>query len=552
MISIRLRILLLAFVSLTAVSLAFYVEYLDIKKRLNYTEHTQHISQDLLLLSNLIHPLQKERGLTATYLYHPTTTLHKQLKAERNKTNTLWLKTLKLDHLHDSHLINDFPLLLRTIRQRVDQDTVNWADVNLSYSDIIQKISDLMLIKIGSMDYSQDISYELQLLSYLTLIRENLGIVRDTIYQSFQQNKLTVADVASVQEQINQLNHHLRVYNLIAKAHIQHEENLSWLLQFENKSFEMVMYHINYMLKQGSLSQDLPANSWWLESTSVIDSMKQIEDIIFDDMGEHIEEHLNHDQNYLFWYGLLASIVLISTLILTVFIVFRIIKALSILIHSLKKVETEQNFAVRINSQSSDEFGQLSLSINSLLSYTDNLIKEKDFFAKTDMLTGVMNRRSFINSAEKEQLRSTRYQQNLSLIYCDIDFFKQVNDKFGHAIGDNTLKLFSTLLEMNLRKTDYLGRWGGEEFIILVPEADLEFAHQLAEKLRVVLMSSSFAPVEQLTASFGVAQYHDGDTLDSVCERADKALYLAKNQGRNRVCIDPTQSNHYQTIENEQ
>jgi len=126
------------------------------------------------------------------------------------------------------------------------------------------------------------------------------------------------------------------------------------------------------------------------------------------------------------------------------------------------------------------------------------------------------------------------------MIFCDIDFFKQVNDEYGHAIGDEALRLFSRVLQENLRESDCIGRWGGEEFIILAPEADLISAKQLAEKLRVMVMNASFAPVQQLTASFGVAQYQVEENFDALYVRTDEALYLAKNNGRNKVCIKCT------------
>jgi len=540
MISIRVRIFLLAIVTLSAVSLAFYAEYLDIKERLDNTKQTQHISQDLLSLSNLIHPLQKERGLTVNYLFKSTNHLGNQLIVQRNKTDTVLSKSTKLGHLHDDEIIKDFPLRLKRIRQEVDKEHVIWDQVNVSYSDLIQQISDLILVKVGSMDYSEDIAFEVQLLSYLTLVRESFGAIRDTVYQDFQIGKLSEKDLINVQSNFIQFEHNFRLYNLIATSHIEHEGDLSWLLKFEKKSFDFVLTHLNRMLDNATLSVDLSAESWWRETTNVIDSMKQVEDTIFADMQDHIKLHLSHYESYLFWYGVLALSVLIATLMLTAFIISRILKALSILIYSLNQVEKEQNFELRIYTQSGDEFGQLSLSINNLLSYTDNLIKEKDYFAKTDPLTGLQNRRSFIAEADRELQRSRRYKHNVSMIFCDIDFFKQVNDEYGHAIGDEALRLFSRVLQENLRESDCIGRWGGEEFIILAPEADLISAKQLAEKLRVMVMNASFAPVQQLTASFGVAQYQVEENFDALYVRTDEALYLAKNNGRNKVCIKCT------------
>lgn len=195
------------------------------------------------------------------------------------------------------------------------------------------------------------------------------------------------------------------------------------------------------------------------------------------------------------------------------------------------------NYGIRIRTQQKDEFGKLSYSINSLLGFTDKIIKDKEILASTDLLTGVMNRRSFIIVAEKEITRSERYGIPLSMIYCDIDFFKLINDQHGHAVGDEVLKKFAKTLKENLRSSDYLCRWGGEEFIILATEIDLVSAEKLSEKLRHKIMELSIQPVEQVTCSFGVAAKKESELFEELCERADQALYQAKESGRNKVCL---------------
>jgi len=112
-----------------------------------------------------------------------------------------------------------------------------------------------------------------------------------------------------------------------------------------------------------------------------------------------------------------------------------------------------------------------------------------------------------------------------------------INDQHGHAVGDEVLKKFAKTLKENLRSSDYLGRWGGEEFIILTTEIDLVSAEKLSEKLRQKIMELSIQPVEQVTCSFGVAEKKGGELFEALCERADQALYQAKESGRNKVCL---------------
>jgi len=153
--------------------------------------------------------------------------------------------------------------------------------------------------------------------------------------------------------------------------------------------------------------------------------------------------------------------------------------------------------------------------------------------AHTDQLTGVANRRELYSELQKETEKTERYGRPLSIIFFDLDHFKAVNDTYGHDRGDNVLCEVVRSVESVLRATDRLGRWGGEEFVVLAPETDLREASRLAERLRVQIADHRLAPT--VTASLGFAQYEAGDTPDTLIKRADQALYKAKILGRNRA-----------------
>lgn len=156
--------------------------------------------------------------------------------------------------------------------------------------------------------------------------------------------------------------------------------------------------------------------------------------------------------------------------------------------------------------------------------------------ATHDPLTGVFNRRKFNELTAAEIERALRYPQPLSLFILDIDHFKLVNDRHGHEAGDAVLVSLAGLLRAEIRSTDSLARWGGEEFVILSPAVGLPATAVLAERLRAAVGAYPFA-VGQVTASFGVADFHRDDSADSLFARADQALYRAKEHGRNRVEI---------------
>lgn len=155
--------------------------------------------------------------------------------------------------------------------------------------------------------------------------------------------------------------------------------------------------------------------------------------------------------------------------------------------------------------------------------------------ATYDSLTGVYNRNTMNELLEYELERIERKNKPLSILYMDIDDFKSVNDKYGHEKGDFVLKKVVELMLQKLRKSDRLGRWGGEEFLVMLPETDEEEAVLVAEKLREVISMGDYTIPREVTCSFGVATHMDEEDLDSMIARADRYLYKAKKEGKNRV-----------------
>jgi diguanylate cyclase (GGDEF)-like protein len=163
---------------------------------------------------------------------------------------------------------------------------------------------------------------------------------------------------------------------------------------------------------------------------------------------------------------------------------------------------------------------------------------ELERLASTDPLTGLYNRRHFVQLAESEVGRSRRYGHSLAAIMLDIDHFKQVNDIYGHGAGDKVLVLVAECCRRQLRSGDTAGRYGGDEFVIVLPESGLPAAEQFAERFRLRVMQESIDLEQNLTVtvSLGVAALQgEGLTLEALLSRADKALYLAKRSGRNCV-----------------
>jgi diguanylate cyclase (GGDEF)-like protein/PAS domain S-box-containing protein len=162
-------------------------------------------------------------------------------------------------------------------------------------------------------------------------------------------------------------------------------------------------------------------------------------------------------------------------------------------------------------------------------------IQEVEYSASHDRLTGLYNRREFETIFEKEMHRAKRYGYSLSVVLFDIDDFKKINDTYGHKIGDEVLIGISILVQKIIRDSDIIARWGGEEFIIIFPESDLQNTKEKAEHIRKTIDLEIFPKNLHITCSFGVTTYLKEDTSDSLFIRCDNALYKAKNKGKNNV-----------------
>jgi diguanylate cyclase (GGDEF)-like protein len=153
----------------------------------------------------------------------------------------------------------------------------------------------------------------------------------------------------------------------------------------------------------------------------------------------------------------------------------------------------------------------------------------------TDALTQVGNRKFLDDALLQEIERVKRYQRPLSIMMLDVDHFKKINDTLGHQTGDATLIELARIVRENTRQTDIVGRWGGEEFMVILPETPIEKTHLLADKLRKTVEHYAFSAAGKQTVSLGIAQLQDGESLERLIHRTDLALYQAKDKGRNRV-----------------
>lgn len=210
--------------------------------------------------------------------------------------------------------------------------------------------------------------------------------------------------------------------------------------------------------------------------------------------------------------------------------------------HLNKLTTTLENFKQEENESEAELKKQLGVLKNKVsemekeASQVRTQLAEHHYKATHDSLTGMPNRQAYDERMESEYNRYKRYQSPLSLVVCDVDFFKKINDSYGHLAGDKMLQMIARMLQKNIRDTDFISRIGGEEFTIILPETQLDKAMILANKIRQKVEKTPFHYKEQripVTMSFGLSAFKEDDLINDVFERADKALYMAKDSGRN-------------------
>ncbi len=270
--------------------------------------------------------------------------------------------------------------------------------------------------------------------------------------------------------------------------------------------------------------KDFSVADWWLAHRKIAlkDSHPEFNDIIYVEVqtGSQASGGIHKIQlkkitfrgNLISDENLYKGVVLLWSVLIFLLLLFRFIR-------------------LKLELNSNRSYQQELISINSFLNLQN---KQFEDLAKTDQLTGLLNRIGIRDALYDGLSDFKRSGTLMSFILCDIDHFKRINDSYGHDVGDQILKSVAELFKNNSRSSDFLARWGGEEFILVCPNTDLQQAQVVAELLRKKLDASELHQEEKITASFGVATIAKPD-LDGLFRSADLALYEAKDAGRNQV-----------------
>jgi len=279
----------------------------------------------------------------------------------------------------------------------------------------------------------------------------------------------------------------------------------------------------------------LDAAAWWTLATEAVDVLQRTAAQEAAALSQVADQRMRSTERQL-WATVAVLVALgIVSLGLVLSTVGRIVRGIDRLLVGLEGVGARRNFTARIDDSRPDEFGVISGSVNKLMAIVGQVMDEQEQLTLTDPLTGALNRRGFDAQLAARTHRGREHTAPLCVVMVDVDHFKLVNDNFGHASGDAVLRQLSGLLKHHLRPDDVLGRFGGEEFIALLPGCDLVEALAVAEKLRAAVATHDFAHGRPTTASLGVAVWREGQPPQELIENADANLYRAKQAGRNRV-----------------
>ncbi|ADH84940.1 GGDEF domain-containing protein [Desulfurivibrio alkaliphilus] len=490
----------------------------------------QVVVEELALISELsalVHELQKERGLSTGFLAYPEADYRDALLAQQAETDRKLAALGRADGAQAQRLQQELSLL----RQRVISGEGAYPADYRHYSWLVQGLLDQVQSqgrRLGLAELKDDLVTH----SHLMFAKEYLGRIRATVNHGLRlagEGREKMVEAARLQALFGE---YRRLFQLAAAA------DLAGRLQqvLDTPAAEEVLKAMQASTMAGFTELTISSGQWFALATEVIDDLKELEDHSLTLLLHEGEQQLDNLRRRLLIFSQGGLLIGGGILVLVIYTLHGMIRSLDHLLAEIGQIGAEEDFGRRLPVAAGHEIGIIARHFNKLLEVVERLLREKDQLAGTDQLTGLNNRRRFKELLDQELIRYRRIPKPLSLLIFDIDHFKRVNDTYGHETGDLVLKEMAQLLQATVRRTDTPARWGGEEFLVLLPATTAEAAMALAEKLRQAIEEHDFPRVGRVTASFGVAAFHDGEQEESaLLRRVDKALYQAKRQGRNRV-----------------
>jgi two-component system cell cycle response regulator len=560
---------LLPIIGLAVISAMFliasYTRYTNVTQLLYVTSMVREIDA-------LSHNLQLERGLSTGSLNTVAPeSFQVDLRLQRTETDkaaqALTDKVKQVTPTHLSLFLNHYNLITESwaeiaqIRDGVDLHSISHNEMFMYYTNLIEELHTIP----GSLLLTEtDSGLALNVTAYNILLhmKESAGKQRALGVTGIMNQGFTREEHQQFSALIGEQRSLFSV--LTKQLEADGQQATEWRQVFEGQ--EAINAHAlsrTLLQNANNLAHSSVTGEQWFNTMSAwTNQLQQLTNSLIDETEARAEHQLNALNIQLYLIVLLVGAVLILTVSLSALLnqsvilpVRRITQAMCHLANGDRDMRFQEQFAQDELGRMVDAYEQCRRSLlqsditASISSHRQEIvidarIKEKERFrelANSDPLTGAKNRRKFIELASFEFQRAQRYQRPLSAVMLDLDLFKQINDTYGHAAGDEVLKLFHTTCQEQIRHTDILARIGGEEFAVLLPETKAAHALELAQRIRkatktlqVSINGQSFG---NLTVSVGVSNLEssNAEDIDALLAQADTALYAAKARGRDRV-----------------
>ncbi|MEW6163509.1 MAG: diguanylate cyclase [Pseudomonadota bacterium] len=474
-------------------------------------------------LSAVTHELQRERGYSTYRLAgtpHPTT-----LDEEIARTDAA---LARLDRAGQTP--PDFRAMLRQLRATVTAGALPPLAARDDFSLLVRVLIDRMeqLAREPAVSIARS---DLSAHAHLVAMKEYLGQMRATLAYWIVHPGDGRAAFDSMVRLNSLFDEAHRKFGLEAAPEL-HE---AYLAGFAGDEVTATLAAMRQSVAANRPPRGFDAPSWLRVATAAIDRLFALENRSLALIEQKAARRGTELRDALLFDAAVALLLALTLVGLTVSAIVGLLHALSRTLRGMENIAATQDFGSRIPADSRDEIGRIARSFNALLDVAERLLREKEYLAATDPLTGISNRLRFAQVLDEEAQRKRRNQTAMALVLFDIDRFKRINDKFGHGTGDAVLKQLVRLVRTEVRATDFLGRWGGEEFILLLRDDGCDAAFATAEKLRERIAAEDFPDVGRVTCSFGVTAWAADDTAESLVARADRALYISKQNGRDQT-----------------
>lgn len=524
--TLRQKILLLGLTAIVGMAFALWRQHAYHAAELDAIETMARNGETVAALSAVAHELQRERGFTTYALAgasHPTTLDEEIARTDAalaRLTSTGWMPA-------------DFRATLDGLRGAVAAGDLAPLVARDDFSVLLRVLIDEMT-RLAREPAAAIAKTEVAAHAHLVAMKEYLGQARATLVYWIanpQDGRRAYDSLARIKALFDE---EQRKFELEAAA----ELDQAFRARFAGPEVEATLETLLISVTTGQLPGRLDARSWLAMATVAIDRLFELENrslALIEDKVNRRSAELRGEMGVGLALTLTAALFVLG---LTVSATVSLLNALQRTLAGMERIAASRDFGSRIPAGSADEIGRIAKSFNILLEIAEGLLREKEYLAATDPLTGISNRLRFGQVLDEEAQRKRRNKTPMALVIFDIDRFKRINDSFGHNVGDEVLKTLAQLVAAQIRATDFFGRWGGEEFILLLRDDGCDAAFATAEKLRRQIADTAFPSVGAITCSFGVTAWEEDDSATTLIARADQALYLSKQRGRNRSTCD--------------